>query len=65
MFNYFCPTFSLVWYTVRKRFSCNSESITGAPVRDHNTSMMYFVQKFNWLCCNVSCHVFRNRQRII
>jgi len=25
----------------------------------------FSVQKCNWLCCNVGCHVFRNRQRII
>jgi len=33
-------------------------------VRDHSTAMICSVQKCNWLCCNVGCHVFRNRQRI-
>jgi len=46
-------------------FSCNSESITAAHVRDHSTAMICSVQNCNWLCCNVGCHIFRNRQRII
>jgi len=44
-------------------FSCNSESITAAHVRDHSTAMICSEQKCNWFCCNVGCHVFRNRQR--
>jgi len=28
-------------------------------------AMICFVQKCNWLCCNVGCHVFINRQRQI
>jgi len=46
-------------------FSCNSESITAAHVRDHSTAIICFVQKFNGLCFNIGCHVFRNRQHII
>jgi len=38
------------------------ESFTVAHVRDHSTAMICFVQKCNWLCCNVDRHVFRNRQ---
>jgi len=64
MFNCFCPRCYPVWHTVRKFFfSCNSESITAAHVRDHSTAMICSVQKCNRLCCNVGCHVFRNRQR--
>jgi len=50
---------------LERLFSCNSESITAAHVRDHSTAMIFSVQKCNWLCCNASCHVFRNRQQII
>jgi len=39
--------------------------ISGAHVRDHITAIICFVQKFNGLCFNVGCHVFRNRQRMI
>jgi len=46
---------------LERLFSCNSESIAAAHVRDHNTAMICSVQKCNWLCCNVGCHVFRNR----
>jgi len=46
-------------------FSCNSKSSTAAHVRDHCTTMICSVQKCNWLCYNIGCHVFRNRQRII
>ena len=45
-------------------FSCNGESITAAHVRDHSAAMICSVQKCNWLCCNIDCHVFRNRQHI-
>ena len=45
-------------------FFCDSESITAAHVRDHNTAI-FFVRKCNWLSCDVSCHAFRNRQPII
>jgi len=65
MFNCFCPTVYPVSYAVRKFISCKSESITAVHVRDHSAAMIYSVQKCNWLCCNVGCHVFRNRQRII
>jgi len=34
-------------------------------VRDHSTAIIFSVQKSNWLCCKVGCHIFRNRQRII
>ena len=37
---------------------------SGVP-GDHSTAMICFVQKCNWLCCNVCCHVFGNRQRRI
>jgi len=50
---------------LERLFSCNNESITAAHVRGNSSAMIYPVQKCNWLCCNVGCHVFRNRQRII
>ena len=34
-------------------------------MRDYSTAIICSVQKCNWLCCNVGCHVFRNRQCII
>jgi len=34
-------------------------------MEDHNTAMSCFVEKCNWLYCNVACHVFTNRQRKI
>jgi len=46
-------------------FSCSGESITAAHVWDHNAAIICSVQKCNWFCCNVHCHVFRNRHRII
>jgi len=50
---------------LQRLFSCNSESTTAAhDVRDHSTAMICSVQKCNWLCCNVGCHVFRKRQYI-
>jgi len=61
MVNCFCPTFYLV-SLLERLFFCNSESITAAHVRDHSTAIVCFVQKFNGLCFNVSCHLFRNRQ---
>jgi len=36
---------------------------SGVPV--HNTAMICFVQKYNWLSCNVGCHVYINKQRKI
>jgi len=48
---------------LERLFSCNSEIVAAAHVRDHSTAMICSVQKCNWLCCNVSCHVFRNRPR--
>jgi len=42
-----------------------SESIIAAHVKGHSTAMICSAQKCNWLCCNVGCHVFRNRLRII
>jgi len=57
--------FPLCGMLLERLFSCNSESITAVHVRDHSTAMICSVQKCNWLCCNVGCHVFRNRQRII
>jgi len=57
--------FPLCGMLLERLFSCNSESITAAHVRDHSTAMICSVQKCYWLCCNVGCHVFRNRQRII
>jgi len=50
---------------LERLLSCNTECITAAHVRDHCTAMMCSLQKCNSLCCNVGCHVFRNRQRII
>jgi len=44
-------------------FSCKSESITAAHVRDHSTAIICSMLKCNWLRCNVGCHLFRNRQR--
>jgi len=64
MVNGFCLTFYPVWYTVERLFSCNSESITAAHVRDHSTAIIFFAQKPNGLWFNVGSHVFRNRQRI-
>jgi len=57
--------FSLCGMLLERLFSCNSESITAAHVTDHSTAMICSVRKCNWLCCNVGCQVFRNRQRII
>jgi len=56
--------FTLCGMLLEKLFSCNSES-TAAHVRDHSAAMICSVQKCNWLCCNVGCHVFRNRQHMI
>ena len=57
--------FTLCGILLEKLFSCNSESITAARVRDHSTTIICFAQKCKWLCCNVGCHVFRNGKRII
>jgi len=40
-------------------------SVAAAHVRDHSTVIIFSVHKCIWLCCNVGCHAFRNRQRII
>jgi len=56
--------FPLCGILLERLFSWNSESITAAHVRDHSTTMICSVQKCSWLCCNVACHVFGNRQRI-
>jgi len=58
----FCPIFylTLCGILLQRLFSCNSESITTA-----HTAMICSVQKCNWLCCNVGCHVFRNKQSTI
>jgi len=61
----FVRDFTLCGILLERLFSCNSESITAARVRDHSTAISCFVQKFNRLCCNVGCHVFKSRQRII
>jgi len=62
----FVRHFTLSGILLEKLFSCKSESITTtARVRDHSATMICFAQKCKWLCCNVGCHVFRNRQRII
>jgi len=50
---------------LERLFSCHSESITAAHVTDHSTAIICSMQKCDWLCCNIACHVFRNRQRII
>jgi len=65
-----CLTASVRDFTLRgilleTLFSCDSESTTAAHVRDHSTVMICSVQKCNWLCCNVGCQIFRNRQCII
>jgi len=57
--------FTLCDIVLERLFSWNSESFTAAHVRDHNTAMICFMQKYNWLGCNFGCHVFRNRQRKI
>jgi len=49
---------------LERLFSRSSESITAAHMKDHSSAMICSMQKRNWLCCNVGCHVFRNRQRI-
>jgi len=67
MVNCFCTTFYPVWYRLLldSLLSGNSGSFTAARVRYHWTAMICFAQKCNWLCCNVGCHGFRNRQRTI
>jgi len=65
MFYCFLRHFALCGILIEKLFSCNSESITAAHARDHSTSIVCSVEKCNWLCCNVGCHVFRNKQPII
>jgi len=57
----FVRHFTLCGILFERLFSCNSESITAAHVRDHSTAIICFVQKFNGLCFNAGCHVFRNR----
>jgi len=57
--------FTLCGILLERLFSCNTESITATHVRDRSTAIICFVQKFNGLCFNVVCHVFRKRQRII
>jgi len=57
--------FTLCGILLKRLFSCNSGSITAVHVRDHSTAMICSVRKCNWICCNVGCHVFRNKQRII
>jgi len=57
--------FTLCCILSERLLSCNSRSITVAHVRVYSTAKICFVQKCNGLCCNVGCHVFRNRQRII
>ena len=62
----FVQHFTLCGILLEKLFSCNSESITAAArVRGHSTTIICFAQKCKLLFCNVGCHVFRNRQRII
>jgi len=50
---------------LERLFSCNSESVAAAHVRDHRTAIICSVQKCNWLRCNVGYHLFRNRHRIM
>jgi len=58
MVNCFGPTFYPVWCTVRRGiFLKQGESFTAAHVRDHSRAMIGFVQKCNWLCCNIGCHI--------
>jgi len=57
--------FTLCGILLKRLFSCNSGSITAVHVRDHSTAMICSVRKCNWICCNVGCHAFRNKQRII
>jgi len=57
--------FTLCGALLERLFSCDNESITAAHVRDHSRAIFFSVQKRNWLCCNVGCHIFTNRQRII
>ena len=57
--------FPLCGVLLENLFSCKSESITAAHVREHSKAMICSMQKCYLLCCNVGCHVFRNRQRII
>jgi len=56
--------FTMCGILLERLFPCNSGSITAAHVRNYSAAMICFVQKCNWLCCNVGCHVFRNRQRV-
>jgi len=57
--------FPLCVILLERLFSCDTESITSAHVRDHSTAMICSVEKCNWLCCNVGYHVFLYKQRII
>jgi len=57
--------FTLCGILLERLFPCNIGSITAAHVRTTVQAMICLVEKCNWLCCNVSCHVFRNRQRMI
>jgi len=47
---------------LERSLSLNNEGFASANVRDHSAAMICFVQKCNWLCWNVGCHVFRKRQ---
>jgi len=49
----FIRHFTLCGMLLERLFSCKSESITAAHVRDHSTAMICSLQKCNWLCCNV------------
>jgi len=58
MVNFTVRRFSLCGILLERLFSCSNESITAAHVRDDSTAMICSVQKCNWLCCCVGCHVF-------
>jgi len=57
--------FPLCGILSERLFSCNSEIITAAHVRDHSTAMICSMQKCSWLCSNVGCYVFRMGERKI
>ena len=51
---------------LERLFSWNSESFTGAHVRDCSTAWIWFTWRCNlFFFCNIGFHVFRNKQRKI
>ena len=57
--------FTLCGILLEKLFSCNSESITAAHVRDNSTPIVVLCRNVNGFTVTLVVTVFRNRQRII